>query len=95
MDLENYVSVEAVISKFEVTQEDIDNYSKSLFLSQVALVGIKDRVVEDGDTVNIDYVGYKDEVAFNGGTASGQELVIGSGSYIEGFESGLIGVMPG
>ncbi|MBQ7726501.1 MAG: FKBP-type peptidyl-prolyl cis-trans isomerase, partial [Clostridia bacterium] len=47
--------------------------------------------VADGDTVNIDYVGKKDGVAFEGGTAQGYDLVIGSGSFIDGFESGLIG----
>ena len=47
--------------------------------------------VQDGDTVNIDYVGKKDGVAFDGGTAEGYDLEIGSGSFIEGFEEGLIG----
>lgn len=57
--------------------------------------GITDRAVADGDTVVIDYEGKKDGVAFNGGTASGQTLGIGSGAFIDGFEEGLIGVMPG
>ncbi len=48
-------------------------------------------VVEDGDIVNIDYVGKKDGVAFDGGTAQGHNLEIGSGSFIDGFEAGLIG----
>ena len=47
--------------------------------------------VEDGDFVNIDYVGKKDGVAFDGGTAQGHNLEIGSGSFIDGFEEGLIG----
>jgi len=54
-----------------------------------------DRPVEVGDTVNIDYVGKKDDVAFEGGTAQGYDLGIGSGSFIDGFEDGLVGVMPG
>ena len=45
--------------------------------------------------VNIDYEGKKDGVAFAGGTAANQQLVIGSNSFIAGFESGLIGVNPG
>lgn len=48
-------------------------------------------VVADGDTVNIDYEGKKDGVAFAGGTDHGHELVIGSHSFIDGFEDGLIG----
>ena len=51
--------------------------------------------VENGDTANIDYVGTKDGVAFSGGTAKGHDLVIGSGTFIPGFESGLIGVKVG
>ncbi len=46
--------------------------------------------IANGDTANIDYVGKKDGVAFEGGTASGYDLVIGSGSFITGFEDGLI-----
>lgn len=53
------------------------------------------RAVEDGDTVVIDYVGKLDGVAFRGGSAGLQSLEIGSGTYIDGFEEGLIGVMPG
>lgn len=51
--------------------------------------------VEEGDTVNIDYEGKLDGVAFDGGTAQGQSLTIGSGSFIDGFEDGLIGVKVG
>lgn len=47
--------------------------------------------IADGDKVNIDYEGKKDGVAFEGGTAQGYDLTIGSNSFIEGFESGLIG----
>ncbi len=47
--------------------------------------------VADGDTVNIDYEGKKDGVAFEGGTAKGYDLTIGSKSFIDGFEDGLIG----
>ena len=52
-------------------------------------------VVKANDTVNIDYVGKKDGVAFEGGTAKGYDLTIGSSSFIEGFELGLIGVKVG
>ncbi len=49
--------------------------------------------VENGDTVNIDYVGYIDGVEFEGGSTdgAGTDLVIGSGTYIDGFEEGIIG----
>lgn len=53
--------------------------------------------VEDGDTVNIDYVGSVDGVEFDGGSTGGlgTDLVIGSGSYIDDFEEQLIGAHPG
>lgn len=51
--------------------------------------------VADGDVVNIDYVGKKDGVAFEGGTAKGYDLEIGSNSFIDGFEEGLVGVKIG
>jgi len=51
--------------------------------------------VQKNDIANIDYVGKKDGVAFEGGTAEGYDLTIGSGSFIEGFEDGLIGVQIG
>lgn len=54
-----------------------------------------DGKVKKGDVANIDYVGKKDGVAFDGGTAQGYDLEIGSGSFIEGFEDGLIGVQIG
>lgn len=51
--------------------------------------------VQEGDIANIDYVGKIDGVAFEGGTANGYDLKIGSGSFITGFEDGLIGVTVG
>ena len=51
--------------------------------------------VKKGDTANIDYEGKKDGVAFEGGTAKGHDLEIGSGQFIPGFEDGLIGVQIG
>lgn len=57
--------------------------------------GITGRPVELGDGVDIDYEGKKDGVAFAGGTAQGAFLSIGSGQFIDGFEDGLVGVMPG
>lgn len=51
--------------------------------------------VKDGDLVNIDFAGYLNGVAFDGGTSTGYELKIGSGSFIAGFEDGLIGTEIG
>ena len=51
----------------------------------------QDRAVKAGDTVTIDYKGYINDVRFDGGTANGYELGIGSGKFIPGFEDGIIG----
>ncbi len=59
------------------------------------LVDITDRPVEQGDTVNLDYLGTVDGVAFPGGTAQGQTLVIGSGHFIPGFEEQMVGILIG
>ena len=56
---------------------------------------LEEGTVQTGDIANIDYEGKKDGVAFPGGTASGYDLTIGSGSFIDGFEDGLIGVAIG
>lgn len=89
--LNDYKNMKVTAYKPEVTDEDIEQYINSEMLNGY----ITDRKVENGDVVNIDYVGKKDGVAFDGGTARGSDLEIGSGSFIEGFEEGLIGVMPG
>ncbi len=59
------------------------------------LVDITDRAVEQGDTVNLDYMGTVDGVAFEGGTAKEQTLVIGSGHFIPGFEEQMVGLVIG
>ena len=54
-----------------------------------------EQLQQDGDIVNIDYKGTKDGEAFDGGTAEGQDLTLGSGSMIDGFEDGLVGAKKG
>lgn len=98
METEDYVTIPEYASitvqavKPEVTDERIESYINSNILTTYA---VTDRAVAAGDAVLIDYVGKKDGVAFDGGSAEGYVLNIGSGSFIEGFESGLVGVMPG
>lgn len=102
MDLDQYVTVgdyqnfrvepdEIVVSEEEL-QELMDEVYINSFPAQL---GITDRAVVVGDTANINYEGKKDGVAFSGGTAQGANLTIGSHSFIDGFEDGLVGVMPG
>ena len=87
------INVEPVtISDSERDFYVMDAYSRYATLENS---GITDRAAVEGDTVNIDYVGRKDDVAFDGGSASGAFLVLGSDSFIDGFEEGLVGVRPG
>ncbi|MCR5669943.1 MAG: trigger factor [Butyrivibrio sp.] len=95
--LGEYKGVTVEVAAPSVTDADVDNYIEGLKTSNPPLVEITDRAVQEGDTVDIDYVGkYADtKEAFDGGTAQGAPLVIGSHSYIDGFEDGLIGVNIG
>lgn len=74
---------------------EIDSKIDQDLESLTSTESVGDRPVQDGDIVNIDYVGTLDGVAFDGGTASGYDLTIGSGQFIDGFESGLIGAKKG
>lgn len=94
--LGEYKGIQVTIPGKEVTQEEWDTLSAQVYSDFVPEEDcIKDRAVEMGDLINLDYSGKKDGVVFDGGTATGQQLGIGSGSFIEGFEEGLVGVMPG
>lgn len=80
----------------EVTDEEVEQLALAVYNSEMpAEAGIVDRAVAVGDTINLDYSGKQDGVAFAGGTAQNQQLGIGSGRFIGGFEDGLVGVMPG
>lgn len=89
VNLGEYKGMEVVQAPPEVTEESIDSYI-NYFLSLNPSDGAK-----EGDTVNIDYAGTLDGVAFDGGTAAGQNLTLGSGRFIAGFEEGLIGAKAG
>lgn len=94
--LGDYSNLEVALQDYTVSEESRDKLLLALYQGYITEEdGITDRAVKDGDTVIIDYVGTKDGVAFQGGTSTGASLSIGSGQFIDGFESGLIGVMPG
>lgn len=94
MELGEYKNLAVDKSTKSVSDEEVMNYINSQL--KYSLVEVtEDREVKEGDTVNIDYEGKKDGVAFEGGTAQGAELEIGSHSFIEGFEEGLIGTKKG
>ena len=76
-----------------MTDADIDAELDALRQQYPAVV--EGRAAKEGDVANIDYVGTKDGVAFDGGTASGYNLSLGNGGFIDGFEDGVVGMMPG
>lgn len=94
--LGEYKGMQLTGSATEITDEYLESYIDYMLENSKQPVAItEDRPVQTGDVVNIDYVGKKDGVAFDGGTAQGYDLTIGSGSFIEGFEDGLIGAKAG
>ena len=96
VELGDYENISYQKKEVSVTDEDVDNYIKSeLVRFNVAELQKKEGLVAEGDTVNIDYVGYIKGKTFEGGSAEGATLVIGSGQFIEGFESGLVGFYEG
>ena len=75
----------------EITDEAVDEEINRRLEAKATSVDVTDRAVEKGDTANINYVGKKDGVAFDGGSADNHPLEIGSGAFIPGFEDGIIG----
>lgn len=95
--LGDYQNLSVTVDAAAVDDTELAALVNSVYVDNVTAEngGIVDRAVETGDTVIIDYEGKKDGVAFEGGTAQGASLTIGSGRFIDGFEDGLIGVKPG
>lgn len=93
--LGQYKGVEVTITATQVTDEEVQAKIDEALSSSGTVEQITEGTVADGDTLNIDYVGKVDDVAFDGGTASGADLQIGSDQYIDGFEDSLIGATIG
>ncbi len=94
MELGEYTNVEVSPTMYQLSEYQVQNEMQELFNGQASEYGVTDRAVEVGDVANIYFVGYLDGVAFEGGTGQ-YNLEIGSGDFIDGFEDGLVGVMPG
>ena len=95
VELGDYKNLTYTIADTSVTEEEIDTEIGYKLKEYETPEQITDRAAEDGDTVNIDFEGKMDGETFNGGSAEGYTLVLGSGSFIDGFEDGLVGVKPG
>ena len=89
--IENYKGIEVEKVVEAVTDEDVDKRAQALCDRNARLVTIEDRAAQNGDIVTIDFKGFKDDVAFEGGEAEDFDLELGSGQFIPGFEDQIIG----
>ena len=89
-----YRGVKVNVAAPEVTDDEVDQKIQTNLKQNPNEVEV-DRAAKDGDIVNIDYKGTKDGEAFDGGTAEGTDLTLGSKTMIDGFEDGLIGAKKG
>lgn len=92
--LGDYKNLGVKVPKTEVTDDSISEYINEQLTYKPEEI-TEDRAVQENDTVNIDYTGYMDGKEFSGGSATDTDLLIGSGQFIDGFESGLIGAKKG
>ena len=89
-----YKGLTAVKEEVEVTAEDVENELKPYIQRATRLVNVE-REAKEGDTVLIDFEGFKDGVPFEGGKGENHALELGSHSFIPGFEEGVVGMKPG
>ena len=95
VELGAYMGVEAEKVTATVTDEEVDAEFQKIVEKNSRLVTITDRPVQSGDTAIIDFEGFIDGVAFEGGKGTDYSLVIGSNTFIPGFEDQLIGKNAG
>ncbi|NLY81988.1 MAG: trigger factor [Clostridiales bacterium] len=93
VEVKDYLGVEIEKVLIEVKDEDIETELAAAQKKQARIETVE-REAKDGDTVVLDYSGFVGEEQFEGGTAENQELILGSGSFIPGFEEQLIGIKP-
>ena len=91
VEIKDYKGIEVEKNVAEVTDEDVMADIDRTRQRNSRVVDVTDRAVQDGDIANINYEGFCDGVAFDGGKAEEYDLTIGSGSFIPGFEEQIIG----
>ena len=89
--LGEYKGIEVEDIKYEVTEELLESELENQRQMNARLINIDDRAAKEGDKVNIDFKGFVDGVAFEGGEAEKQDLDLGSNTFIEGFEEQIVG----
>ena len=92
IELEGYKGLEAEKPEVkEATDEEIDAEIDRMRNENARMLDVDDRAAQDGDTANIDFEGFVDGVAFDGGKGDSYDLVLGSGQFIPGFEEQIVG----
>lgn len=94
VEVKDYKGVEIEKVEQEVKEEDVENELKAVQKRNARMI-LVERPAQEGDTVLFDYAGFVGDEQFEGGTAERQELVLGSGMFIPGFEEQLVGATPG
>ena len=92
VELGKYKGIEIPKVEYKVEEKDIEHELGHMQEHNSRLITVDDRALENGDIATIDFEGFVDGVAFDGGKAEGHELEIGSGSFIPGFEDQLVGM---
>lgn len=93
--IEAYTGLKIKKFEYNVSDADVDKEVNKILESAAADVEVTDRACKNGDTVNIDFSGSVDGEKFPGGTAEDYNLVLGSGSFIPGFEDAVVGMKLG
>ncbi|MDD6620564.1 MAG: trigger factor [Eubacteriales bacterium] len=92
--LGDYKGLKATMLPTEATDEDVDSELTNMLDRNSRLVSVEDRAAEMGDTAEIDFEGFIDGVAFDGGKGENYPLELGSNSFIPGFEDQIVGHKP-
>ncbi len=95
VEITAYKELKATKKKVEATDEEIEEKLHELVHRNARIVSVEDRAAAEGDTTIIDFEGFVDGVAFDGGKGEEYELKLGSGSFIPGFEDQIVGHNPG
>lgn len=95
VELGQYKDLVVEKKEFTVTDEDVENELQQLAKSHAEIVVLEEGEVQDGDIVIIDFKGFVNDVAFEGGEADNHQLEIGSGTFIPGFEEQIVGMKKG
>lgn len=91
MEIKDYLGIEIEKKSTEVTDELVDEEIEKVRDRNSRMVTVEDRPAQDGDTVVIDFEGFVDGVAFDGGKAENYNLALGSGNFLPGFEEQIVG----